>query len=121
MEFRVRQVDGVTIISMKGDFVVTPAPCALQEHVKAALERGERRIVLNLAELQRMDSTCLGELVASYTTCARIGGVLKLAAPNASVRRLLELTRLDRIFEAFDTEAEAIASLRPAQEGSSTM
>jgi len=115
MQFRERHLNGVTVIDVQGDLVVNANPMALHAMVKNALERGERQIVLNVAGIVRMDSTCLGELVASYTSTIARGGVMKLAAPNEHVRRLLELTRLDTIIRAFATDEEAIADFTPRQ------
>jgi len=118
MQFRERHVNGVTVITVLGDLVVNDNPGALQTVVKKVLGRGDRQIVLNVARIVRMDSTCLGELVASYTSTIGRGGVLKLAAPNEQVRRLLQLTRLDTIIKVFATSEEAIADFTP-QEGAS--
>lgn len=95
----------------EGDFVATQAPCALQTEVKAILARGERHIVLNLAGIGRMDSTCLSDLVASYTSTVARGGGLNVAAPTDHVRRLLEWTQLDTVIKVFATDDEAIADL----------
>lgn len=116
MQFRERHVNGVTVIDVQGDFLVNANPGALQTVVKDVLGRGERQIVLNVAGLVRMDSTCLGELVASYTSTLARGGVLKLASPNEHIRRLLDLTRLHTIIKVFATADEAIADFMP-QEG----
>jgi anti-anti-sigma factor len=110
MQLSERQVSGVTVIDVEGDLIVTDNPCALKDLVKTILRRGERRIVLNVAHLRRMDSTCLGEIVASYTTTALHGGVLKLAQPDPHLSHLLGLTRLNTIIEVLDTEGEAVAS-----------
>ena len=109
MQFRERTVNGVTVIDVEGDFIVTANPGALHRAVKGALARGERQIVLNVSGILRMDSTCLSELVASYRSTLACGGALKVAAANQGVRRLLELTRLDTIIKPFATEAEAVA------------
>jgi anti-sigma B factor antagonist len=116
MQFRERHVNGKTVIDVQGDLVVNANPGALQTVVKNVLARGERQIVVNVAGIVRMDSTCLGELVASYTSTVACGGVLKLAAPNEHIRRLLELTRLDEVIKTFATDDEAIADFMP-QEG----
>jgi anti-sigma B factor antagonist len=116
MQFRERRVNGVTVITAQGDLVVNANPCALQTVVKEVLGRGERQIVLNVAGIARIDSTCLGELVASYTSTVARGGVLKLAAPSEDIRRLLKLTRLDTVIKAFATDDEAVADFR-SQEG----
>jgi len=106
-----RQVSGVAIIDIAGDLRV-PAedPRALREKVIAVLLRGEHRILLNFANLQFMDSSCLGEIVESYKATASSGGVLKLAHIGPHLRSVLETTALDKILESYETEAEALAS-----------
>lgn len=115
MRFSERQVGGVIVIDAEGDLIVTDNPCAVKEFVKTILNRGDRRIVLNVARIHRVDSTCLGEIIGSYTTTAVLGGVLKLAQPDRHLRHLLELTRLNTIIEVFDSEAAAVASFGVAE------
>ena len=105
------QVNGVSIIDVSGDLRV-PAedPRALRDKVTAVLDRGERRILLNFANLQFMDSSCLGEIVHSYKTTASSGGILKLAHVGPHLRNVLETTALVKVLESYDTEDEAIAS-----------
>ncbi len=110
MQLSERRVGDIAVIDVSGDLIVADNPGALKDWVKAALQRGDRRILLNVARLRRMDSTCLGEVIASYTSTTMHGGSLKLVQPDAHLRRLLQLTRLDTIIDAYDTEAEAIAS-----------
>lgn len=113
MQLSERRVDGVLVIDVSGDLIVNDNPGALRAFVRAAIDRGERQIVLNVARLRRIDSSCLGEIIASYSTATRCGGVLKLAQPDAHFHRLLQLTRLTSIIETFDTELEAVQSIRP--------
>ncbi len=106
-----RQVNGVSIIDISGDLRV-PAedPRALRDKVLAVLDRGERRILLNFANLQFMDSSCLGEIVESYKTTASRGGILKLAHVGPHLRNVLRTTALVKVLQSYDTEDEAIAS-----------
>ncbi len=111
MQLSERQVNGISIIDVSGDLRV-PAenPRALRERVIAVLHRGERRILLNFANLQFMDSSCLGEIVQSYKTTASNGGILKLAHIGPHLRNVLHTTTLVKILESYDTEDQAIAS-----------
>ena len=111
MQLSERQVSGVAIIDIAGDLRV-PAedPRALRERVIAVLLRGEHRILLNFADLQFMDSSCLGEIVESYKATAASGGILKLAHIGPHLRSVLVTTALDKILESYETEAEALAS-----------
>jgi anti-anti-sigma factor len=111
MQLSERHVNGVSIIDVSGDLTV-PAenPRALRERVIALLLRGERRILLNFANLHHMDSSCLGEVVESYKTTASNGVLLKLAHVGPHLRDLLQTTNLDKIIESYDTDDDAIAS-----------
>jgi anti-sigma B factor antagonist len=110
MQFRERQVSGVWIIDISGDVTLPDNPTALRERVVALLLRGERRILLNFANLQHMDSSCLGEIVESYKTAASNGGLIKLAHVGPHLQNLLHTTSLDKVLESYETEAQAIAS-----------
>jgi anti-sigma B factor antagonist len=114
MKLSERRLGDVVVIDITGDLLVADNPGAVKESVKAALQRGDRRIVLNVANLRRMDSTCLGEVIASYTSTTTHGGVFKLVEPDAHLRRMLELTRLDTVIDTYETEAEGIASFKAA-------
>lgn len=116
MQFRERQVDGVTVIDVQGDLEVTAPSYALHDFVKDILRRGERRIVLNLERIDRVDSTCLGEVVESFRTTAMHGGALKIAPRAPHLARQLHITHLDKFIEMFDTEAAAIASFTAAKQ-----
>ena len=111
MELSERQVNGVSIIDISGDLrVPTEDPRALRDKVIAVLLRGERRILLNFANLQFMDSSCLGEIVESYKTTVSNGGTLKLALVGPHLRSVLQSTGLGTILESYETEDEAVAS-----------
>lgn len=111
MQTSERQANGISIIDVSGDVTVTAENArGLIETVTAVLLRGERRIVLNFANLQHVNSSCLGEIVESYKTIASNGGILKLANVGPHLRSVLRTTTLDTILEGYNTEAEAIAS-----------
>jgi anti-anti-sigma factor len=109
MHLSERHVGGVTVIDVATGVAGNDA-AMLREGVKSALEHGDRRILLNLAQFRDMDSTCLGEVFASYKATAAVGGVLKLAQPDPHVRRVLQMTKVDTFIEVHESEANAIAS-----------
>ena len=111
MRLSERQVNGVSIIDVAGDLrVPSENPSVLRERVVAVVNRGERRILLNFADLQFMDSSCLGEIVESYKVALASGAILKLARTGQHLRNVLQTTALASIFESYETEEEAIAS-----------
>ena len=86
MELRERHAGSVIVIELAGDGIGSE-PSALKPLVESVVNRGDRRIILNVAQLRNMDSTCVGEIFASYKAVASAGGDLKLAHPDAHVRR----------------------------------
>ena len=82
----------------------------MKERIKDLLADGQKRILLNLAEVSYIDSAGLGSLISSYTTARREGGGLKLVNLTKRIQDLLAITKLITVFETFDNEAEALAS-----------
>ncbi len=78
--------------------------------VRHFLDQGHRQFLLNLEGVHQIDSSGLSQIVEAYTTTTRQGGQLKLVYVTRHVDALLRVTHLDRIFEMFDVEAEALAS-----------
>jgi anti-sigma B factor antagonist len=109
MELRQRQVDGAIVVALSGDGIGSE-PSTLHQLVVSLLDRGHRRIVLDVAQLKYIDSTCLAEIVASYKATVARGGSLKMTPANAHIRRLLQVTKVDTFIHVYDSVADAIAS-----------
>jgi anti-sigma B factor antagonist len=107
-----RQVDGVTVLDVKGKINLGSGDIALRNAVHDALNGGARAILLNLQHVSLIDSSGVGELVSSYTTVTNRGGKLKLASLPSKVQDVLLITQLITVFEVFDDEASAVASFR---------
>lgn len=88
----------------------------LHKLVRALVDLGHRRILLNLREVTSVDSSGIGELFGSYTTVRNQGGVLKLTEPNERVRKVVHLTKLDTLVELIEDEATALRSFSKAEE-----
>ncbi len=110
MQLRTSQVNGVSVISLSGNLTVNENPGALKDLVSSLALGGARQVVLSVAALGQMDSSCLGEIVASYTTLTQRGGMFKLANVGPHLTRLLETTKLNTVFEVYETVDEAIKS-----------
>jgi anti-sigma B factor antagonist len=72
-----------------------------------------KRIVLNLAWIEHLDSSGLGTLVASFISARNRGAEIKFAALSPKARRVLKSTHVDRLFEIYDSTEEAIKSFHP--------
>jgi anti-sigma B factor antagonist len=105
-----RNRDSVTILDLKGDIRLAGGDAILHNALRTRLERGDRKILLNLAGVEHIDSAGLGELVAGFTTVGRSGGRIKLLRLTERVNELMMITKLLTVFDTYDDEDEAIAS-----------
>ena len=111
MDFHERRAGPVTIIDVSGRFDSSDANGRLKERVSSLLFESRRLIVLNLAGVSYIASTGLGELAATHAMVTRQGGRIVLLNLTRRVEDLLALCRLLTVFDTFETEAEAVASL----------
>jgi anti-sigma B factor antagonist len=110
MKFTTRQVDGVTILDLSGRITLGEGSVTLRDAVKDVLAKGSKNILLNLANVDYIDSSGLGELVSAYTTVKNQGGELKLLSLTAKVHDLLQITKLYTVFDIKDDETSAVGS-----------
>jgi anti-sigma B factor antagonist len=110
MTFKTREVGGVTIVDLSGKITLGEGGITLREEVRKLLAEGKKKIVLNLAEVNYIDSSGLGELVSAYTAVKNAGGELKLLNLTSKVRDLLVITKLVTVFDVKEDEASAVSS-----------
>lgn len=106
-----RQVDGVMVVDCSGRVVFGEESASLRDTVKKLLAESPK-VVLNLREVNYIDSGGLGTLVSLFTTARNAGGAVKLARLSQRVGDLLQLTKLLTIFEVFDDEEVAAQSFK---------
>ena len=110
MKFTTREVGGVTIVDLSGKITLGEGGLTLREEIHKLLADGQKKIVLNLADVNYIDSSGLGELVSAYTAVKNAGGELKLLNLTSKVRDLLVITKLVTVFDVKDDEATAVSS-----------
>ena len=110
MDIKERVVGGVSILDLSGKIVLGEGDVQVKERIKDLLGDGQRRILLNLANVNYIDSAGLGTLIGSYTTVKRDGGSLKLVNLTKRIQDLLAITKLITVFDSFDDEPAAVAS-----------
>jgi anti-sigma B factor antagonist len=109
----VRKIGDVAIVDLSGQFTIEKAPGLIRRTVADVLESGTRNILMNLAQVTYMDSAAgIGELVGSYSSAVRRGARLKLLHASKNVYHVLQITRLNTIFEIYIDEDAAIRSFR---------
>ncbi len=110
MKMTTRQIDGITILDLSGRIVLGEGSVQLRDAVKELLAKGQKNILLNLGDVNYIDSSGIGELVSAFTTVRNQGGDLKLLNLTKKVHDLLQITKLYTVFDVKDDEATAIAS-----------
>jgi len=107
-----RQVDGVNIVDCSGRITLGEGSIVLRDIVKDLLGKGNKKILLNLGDVNYIDSSGIGELVSAFTTVKNQGGELKLLNLTKKVQDLLQITKLYTVFDVRDDEASAIKAFR---------
>jgi anti-sigma B factor antagonist len=105
-------VDGVTVVELSGRITLGEGSVQLRDAIRDLIAKGQRHILLDLGDVNYIDSSGLGELVSAYTTAKNQGAALKLLKLTKKVHDLLQLTKLYTVFDIYDDEASAIASFK---------
>jgi anti-sigma B factor antagonist len=114
MKVDVRHTDDVIIVDLNGRLVLGVGDEILRDVVNELLAEDWKKIVLNLRKVTIMDSSGIGEVVASWKLAKRFGASLKLTQPAPQSQRTLRLTQLRPLLEVFESEEEALASFQTA-------
>lgn len=109
MKIEINNNDSVTTIALSGRFDSSVVP-HFRELVSTLPDDQPENYVVDLGEVQYIDSGGLGCLVAFLRRVREDGGDIKVATLTAKVRAVFELTRLHRIFEIYDNSSAAIRS-----------
>ena len=105
METRTSEKD-LPIIGLEGEVDVYTAP-QLKQQMIVLLEKGAREIVVDLTKVDYLDSTALGVLIGGLKRLREVEGNLMLICPSARIRRVFEITGLDKIFDIHNSEGDA--------------
>ena len=97
----------IEILDCKGKIVLGEGTMTVRNSVRDILAANGKKIILNLAEVNYIDSSGIGELVSTYTTVANAGGQLKLLNLTKKIHELLQITKLLTVFQVYDDEKAA--------------
>ena len=112
MKIKKKEADGITVLNLSGEMYGGPDNMKLVDVVLELADEDVLDLVINLSRVKWISSTGLGIMVSARSKYAKKGGIIKLAHPNDRVLGILQVTRLNLIFEVFDTEKEAVGSLQ---------
>ena len=110
LDVKERQAGDVTILDLSGAVRMGEGAVSLRNAIRGLADQGNKKILLNLADVKNIDSSGIGELIANYTTITRDGGQLKLLNLTEKIQNLLVITKLLTVFDSYDNEGEALSS-----------
>lgn len=100
----------ITILDLDGKIQLGGDSAELHKELRLLVEKGEKKVLLNMAKVSHIDSSGLGELVSGYSTLIKNEGELKLFNLSDKVHGLMTMTKLLTVFDIYENEAEAIDS-----------
>ena len=109
-----RRESNVTILDLSGKITLGENTGILRDELRSQMAQGNKHIILNMKDVGYVDSAGLGELVGAYTTATNQGGSVKLLHLQGKMKDLMQITKLQTIFPAFDDEKEAVQSFGAA-------
>ena len=107
-----REVEDIAIIDFSGKITLGEGSATLRTMVRELIGQGHKKILLNLGDVDYIDSSGIGELVGAYTTVRGASGELKLMQLTKRVKDLIQITRLFTVFDVRDDESAAISAFR---------
>ncbi|MBC8043676.1 MAG: STAS domain-containing protein [Rhizobacter sp.] len=112
MKLKQKDIGAVTVLELHGDVLGGADATELNETLRNLVAGGKRSLVLDLSEVEYMNSSGLGMMTSALSSVKNSGAVLKLANPAERIKSLLVITKLIKVFESHDSVSEAVASFK---------
>ena len=112
MKISTRNVGDVTILDIKGKITLGSGDIILRDRVHQLISEDAKKIIINLKEVNYVDSSGIGELVSCHTSVSRAKGKLVLLNMTSKIKDLLQITQLIKVFDNYTDEDEAVASFK---------
>lgn len=112
MQFSAKDVQGVTVISLSGNVLGGPDANVLNDQLRTLLESKKTRVIIDLGDVQFINSSGLGMLIGGMSTMRKGGGEMKLARASKKVLTLLEMTKLTNLFDVHETVKAAVGAFK---------
>lgn len=107
-QIHTREIERVVLLEAVGRLTLTEGQTKLRDLIYVSIGNGAKKFVLNLAQVEFIDSYGVGELARSYSVVRQNGGEIKLAGVNQRVSDILATCRLNKIFEIYLGEDAAL-------------
>ena len=105
-----RKVNDVVILDLKGKITIGSGDRLLREKITELLNKGEKKIILNMARVSYLDSSGTGEVVSLLMKVRKAGGELKLLSLSQKIKDIFQIAQLLSIFDYYINEEEAVNS-----------
>jgi len=102
----------IAILTLKGNFLCEPDKTMLREKLSGLMNDKIKNVIVDLAEVDCINSEGLGTLVMAMTSLRKVGGDLRLARVGGTVHNILTITRLVEIFDIYETVEQALANYK---------
>lgn len=102
---------GVRIYSLSGQLMTIETAKNLVNKVEEDLEKGQRLFIVDIAQVEHMNSSGLNSMLRSFTKIRNKGGESVILKPSNSVKKLLEISKLNTVFRIESSEEQAIQHL----------
>lgn len=116
---KIRQADHVTLVDVSGQLTSLEGQ-AFRDAIQRLLRQGEINIILNLKDLEYLDSSGIGELVRNYLSVVKKGGTMKVVGLAPKVEEILKITQLYQVFPEFPDEESALESFPKSGRGANS-
>lgn len=112
MKFTTSEQGNVTIITLAGNLMGGPDGATLKNTLHELLAAGKKNVVVDLKEVEFMNSSGLGLLLGGLSTVKNAGGLLKLANASEKIASLIKISKLASVFEMLDSVQGAVESFK---------
>lgn len=106
---KIRQTEKASLVDVKGRLTSYEAH-AFRDAIQGLIKQGRRNILLNLTNLDYLDSSGVGELVKNYLAVVKSGGAMKVVGLAPKIEQIFKVTQLYQVFPEFPDEASALES-----------
>jgi anti-sigma B factor antagonist len=114
MAYKLRKIDGAAVLDLDGKLKMGESVDQFRALWTEAINGGAKVLIINFSSVPIVDSSGLGSLMRCYSSLKAGGGRIKLVGVNETVRQMLSVTHLDKLFQFYDDEAGALASMQTA-------
>ena len=106
-----RRIGDVTVLTLSGRLVLEDGEAVMRDRIDALIQEGRLEIIMNLKDVNYIDSCGVGSIVAKFLSVRRRGGDLKLVSLSERCHHVFEITGLIPILAPLDSEDDALRSL----------